>query len=40
MLADALDDAGCSDAGVLAHCRGPGEHARGCWLLDGLLGKV
>jgi len=40
VLADALEDAGCADAAVLAHCRGPGEHVRGCWLLDGLLGKV
>jgi hypothetical protein len=39
ILADALEDAGCADPAVLAHCRGPGEHVRGCWLLDGLLGK-
>jgi hypothetical protein len=39
ILADALEDAGCADEAVLAHCRGPGEHVRGCWLLDGLLGK-
>src|SRR5207244_2679385 len=31
MLADALEDAGCTDATILAHCRGPGPHARGCW---------
>jgi hypothetical protein len=40
VLADALEDAGCADPAVLAHCRGPGEHVRGCWLLDGLLGKA
>jgi hypothetical protein len=39
-LADALEDAGCSDARFLGHCRQRGEHARGCWLLDALLGRV
>jgi hypothetical protein len=39
VLADALEEAGCEDAGVLAHCRGPGPHARGCWVVDLLLGK-
>jgi hypothetical protein len=36
-LADALEEAGCADAVVLAHCRRPGEHLRGCWALDLLL---
>jgi hypothetical protein len=40
VLADALEDAGCADEQVLGHCRGPGEHVRGCWLLDALLGKA
>jgi hypothetical protein len=40
ILADALEDAGCADADLLAHCRGPGPHARGCWALDLLLGKT
>ncbi len=39
ILADALEEAGCDDADVLSHCRGPGEHVRGCWVLDLLLGK-
>jgi hypothetical protein len=39
VLADALQDAGCEDEAVLAHCRGPGPHARGCWVLDLVLGK-
>jgi hypothetical protein len=39
VLADALEEAGCDDAEVLAHCRGPGPHARGCWVVDGVLGK-
>jgi hypothetical protein len=39
ILADALEDAGCSAADILAHCRGGGEHVRGCWVVDLLLGK-
>lgn len=39
ILADALEDAGCHDAAMLEHCRGPGPHVRGCWVLDLLLGK-
>jgi hypothetical protein len=39
ILADALEDAGCDNADILAHCRQPGEHVRGCWVIDLLLGK-
>jgi hypothetical protein len=39
VLADALEDAGCADAEVLNHCRQPGQHVRGCWAIDLLLGK-
>jgi len=39
ILADALEDAGCTNADILSHCRQPGEHCRGCWVLDLLLGK-
>ena len=39
LLADALEDAGCTDAAILSHCREPGEHVRGCWVVDLLLGK-
>jgi hypothetical protein len=39
ILADALEEAGCTDAAVLDHCRGPGPHVRGCWVVDLLLGK-
>jgi hypothetical protein len=39
ILADALEEAGCTDADVLGHCRGPGPHARGCWVTDLLLRK-
>jgi hypothetical protein len=37
ILADALQDAGCTNEEVLNHCREPGEHARGCWVLDLVL---
>lgn len=37
ILADALEEAGCDDAGMLQHCRGPGPHVRGCWVIDLLL---
>jgi len=40
ILADALEDAGCTDADILNHCRLPGEHVRGCWVLDLLLGQI
>ena len=40
ILADALQDAGCDNADILDHCRGPGPHARGCWVVDLLLGKT
>jgi hypothetical protein len=39
VLADALEDAGCTDADLLDHCRGPGPHVRGCWAVDLLLLK-
>jgi hypothetical protein len=39
LLADALEDAGCSDTDILEHFRRSGEYARGCWVIDLLLGK-
>jgi hypothetical protein len=39
ILADALQDAGCDSDDVLNHCRQPGEHVRGCWVVDLVLGK-
>lgn len=41
ILADALQEAGCNDPLVLAHCRNTGiSHARGCWVVDGVLEKA
>jgi hypothetical protein len=39
ILADALEDAGCTERTILDHCRGPGPHVRGCWVVDLILGK-
>jgi hypothetical protein len=39
ILADALEDAGCTAAEFLDHLRSPGPHVRGCWALDLILGK-
>jgi len=39
VLADALEEAGCTYAAILDHCRQSGGHARGCWAVDLLLGK-
>jgi hypothetical protein len=45
VLADSLEEAGCSDADMLAHLRdGHREPARcgvgcGCWVIDRLLGN-
>jgi hypothetical protein len=39
ILADALEEAGCTDEKTLGHLRGPGPHLRGCHVVDRLLGK-
>ena len=39
ILADALEEAGCDNAEILAHCRGDGPHLRSCWVVDLLLGR-
>ncbi|MCI0456051.1 MAG: hypothetical protein L0Z62_03605 [Gemmataceae bacterium] len=38
-LGDALEEAGCTDPDILTHCRG-GEHVRGCWVVDLILGRT
>src|SRR5262245_22450995 len=40
ILADALQDAGCDDDEILNHCRADSPHARGCWVVDLVLGKT
>ncbi len=40
ILADALQDAGCEDEHILAHCRDTtAPHVRGCWVCDLVLNK-
>jgi hypothetical protein len=40
VLADALEEAGCTDPDILSHCREEGAvHVRGCWVIDILVGK-
>jgi hypothetical protein len=39
VLADALEEAGCTQGQLLEHLRGPGPHARGCWVVDRLLDR-
>jgi hypothetical protein len=41
ILADALQDAGCDNEAILSHCRDATlTHVRGCWVVDGVLGKA
>jgi hypothetical protein len=39
ILADALEEAGCTETQILDHLRGPGPHVRGCFALDLVLGR-
>lgn len=39
ILGDALEEAGCAIRVILDHCRTVRRHVRGCWVLDGILGK-
>jgi hypothetical protein len=39
VLADALEEAGCTQADLLDHLRGPGPHVRGCFVLHLLLSR-
>jgi hypothetical protein len=38
-LANVLEKAGSNNPDLLNHCRQPGIHVRGCWLVDYILGK-
>jgi hypothetical protein len=39
LLADALEEEGCTTAELLTHLRSGGEHVRGCWVVDAVLGR-
>jgi hypothetical protein len=39
ILADALEEAGCTDSEILGHLRGLGPHTRGCFAVDLILRK-
>jgi hypothetical protein len=39
VLADALEEAGCTHAELLGHLRSPGPHVRGCFAVDLLLAR-
>src|SRR5262249_12732963 len=39
ILADALEEAGCTSPELLDHLRGPGPHVLECWALDLVLNK-
>ncbi|MGH7174300.1 MAG: hypothetical protein ACRELF_04965 [Gemmataceae bacterium] len=39
ILADALEEAGCTDPDILSHLRGSGPHIRSCWVIDCLMGE-
>jgi hypothetical protein len=39
ILADALEEAGCTDRDILDHLRSPGPHVRGCFVIDLLTGR-
>jgi hypothetical protein len=40
VLADAFEEAGCASADLLAQLRSGGEHVRGCWAVDTVLGMT
>jgi hypothetical protein len=39
ILADALEEAGCQHRDIVGHCRQPGEHVRGCFVVDLIVGR-
>jgi hypothetical protein len=40
LLADALEDAGCTNADVLKHCRSRSPHGGYCWVVNLLRGEL
>jgi hypothetical protein len=40
ILADALEEAGCTAQELLDHCRNGKDHVRGCWAVDLVLAKT
>jgi hypothetical protein len=39
ILADELEASGCTNPGLLHHCRHGTQHLRGCWAVDLVLGR-
>jgi cyclophilin family peptidyl-prolyl cis-trans isomerase len=39
ILADALEEAGCTNPSILEHCRSASQHGLGCWVVDLVLAK-
>jgi hypothetical protein len=39
-LADALEEAGCTNEEMLDHCRSSEQHHRGCWVIEELTGRA
>jgi hypothetical protein len=39
VLADALEEAGCTEPSLLAHCRQQAVHVNGCWAIEWLMGR-
>jgi hypothetical protein len=39
VLADALEEAGCNQQDILGHLRSGGDHVRGCWAVDTVMGR-
>jgi hypothetical protein len=39
ILGSAFEKLGCEDPDILAHCRSTTGHARGCWVVDALIGR-
>lgn len=40
ILADVLEESGCSNADILNHCRNDKTHVKGCWVVDLAMGVI